>query len=928
MFSLGNNGSLIFEDNSNHRIEIKESLLKELDEHSVASFPEGSTIIYDREEMDFYKVSFADKSILVLFRDSIRCHFKKINASIHIFSFEHLKLILNSLNYNCPVYFSNKTKRQVFIDITKIEETKINFEVDEVEIEEYKEEYEQKSKDIFNKANNLYKQSKNNEVISYEYISQNFNNYFSHYNTKVENLTSDFEYIITRERRSIHNDINSFLSNLDVEPKKEEKKENSEEINYSHVYPVCGPHGTGKTITALRIHKSLFTKNIKGIYINLKYYSNNEIKWENKIDNLIKECFFIIDEQSELLDLYKRFIKLNDIYEAIEGIIKFTENKNKKIFFILDQFQNKYNPNNNLLQKLSNYKIFLLSSINDFDVKLNLIYKFEEEVDKENNNNYEKILSKKIRVLKYNYIENLINKDYYRQQIFINIVKNKIRKYEKDENQVEIEYEYVNSVLEKFSYLPKYFFGYINFYDSISDLLYVEYSNIIKKLDLYLYQKTIDLDEINKLIKNNYLTEKDSKDAKTLKKKIFVEYLRVVPLKYINFTQFKNGEFCFYYSFPFFKKIYDDFNDYVKNKNLFYTTKIESQRGIFFESILKMELRAFQKLNVDGYLEVNSLLKMEPTPEYQIVNTRYFASKNNIFINQITQAKAFDLAIYKPQKKQLILIQSKYIINDNTLKLGKWGYTDCAIEAKNSFNRISKESIENVYFLFMSSYFYNFVDKEKILSEKLVSKKINCLFYSIKNNYFTYDFSVEIPELQCTETLRIVPYPDYYEEQKAFGKINSKIRKQKVKIDKKEKTLLQKKKLISVDLNDLHREIIDFIKKRIVDKDNIINNLGLFKKIKNFNAKNKTIKLDKDKEYCLLLNLTKFGKFDLNKNLGLIYYDNLISYYYDFIEIKNYDNFEKLIDQFDNLENNCYYIIGVKSEKSNYNDKKDNLTQI
>ena len=75
---------------------------------------------------------------------------------------------------------------------------------------------------------------------------------------------------------------------------------------------------------------------------------------------------------------------------------------------------------------------------------------------------------------------------------------------------------------------------------------------------------------------------------------------------------------------------------------------------------------------------------------------------------------------------------------------------------------------ENVYQFLETHVAVKNGDKEKILSEKLVSKKINCLFYSIKNNYFTYDFSVEIPELQCTETLRIVPYQDYYEEQKAY----------------------------------------------------------------------------------------------------------------------------------------------------------------
>ena len=44
--------------------------------------------------------------------------------------------------------------------------------------------------------------------------------------------------------------------------------------------------GIGKTITSLFIHKSLFLKGIKGIYLNIKYYSNQMISWERKMETL------------------------------------------------------------------------------------------------------------------------------------------------------------------------------------------------------------------------------------------------------------------------------------------------------------------------------------------------------------------------------------------------------------------------------------------------------------------------------------------------------------------------------------------------------------------------------------------------------------------------------------------------------------------
>jgi len=54
----------------------------------------------------------------------------------------------------------------------------------------------------------------------------------------------------------------------------------------------------------------------------------------------------------------------------------------KKFFLIIDQYQKKYNSNN-ILNLFSKYKIFLLSSINDTDVKNYLILTYQEKSIKE-----------------------------------------------------------------------------------------------------------------------------------------------------------------------------------------------------------------------------------------------------------------------------------------------------------------------------------------------------------------------------------------------------------------------------------------------------------------------------------------------------------------------------------------------------------------
>ena len=96
------------------------------------------------------------------------------------------------------------------------------------------------------------------------------------------------------------------------------------------------------------------------------------------------------------------------------------------------------------------------------------------------------------------------------------MIKTKIKGYEKDEKKVEIEFKSIYNILKNFNFLPKYFFGYINFYNSIFDLLFNEYSNIIKKLNQFMCSKIIGLREIKFLMTKKYLTDKNSSNIQTL----------------------------------------------------------------------------------------------------------------------------------------------------------------------------------------------------------------------------------------------------------------------------------------------------------------------------------------------------------------------------------------------------------------------------
>lgn len=162
---------------------------------------------------------------------------------------------------------------------------------------------------------------------------------------------------------------------------------------------------------------------------------------EKKIEALQNECFYICDNEKELLSLYDKFITKKNIYELFIIINDFIQSKKKvnkenkkikekdnKIYIIIDQYQEMYNMSS-LFDLFKNIKIVLLSSINDFDVKSNLILKYKDEIQKEFNKIEDENI--KSKVIKYNYIEELIDNNFYENKIFQKLIKNKIRKKKK-----------------------------------------------------------------------------------------------------------------------------------------------------------------------------------------------------------------------------------------------------------------------------------------------------------------------------------------------------------------------------------------------------------------------------------------------------------------------------------------------------------------
>lgn len=93
----------------------------------------------------------------------------------------------------------------------------------------------------------------------------------------------------------------------------------------------------------------------------------------------------------------------------------------------------------------------------------------------------------------------MINDNFYEFEIFKEAIKNKIKMKTQDENKVNEEFTFIYYILKKLGFIPKYFFEYLYYYDSILDLLFNEYSNIMKKLEIFLINKIIDIHVIEKI---------------------------------------------------------------------------------------------------------------------------------------------------------------------------------------------------------------------------------------------------------------------------------------------------------------------------------------------------------------------------------------------------------------------------------------------
>ena len=636
---IDENYFLIIYANDDNKLKIEKNMLIEM-----------KKLIYLSENKKFHNekitnvicksktISFSFCNVpFEIFDPPLSCNFINEGKIIPVYSKLHLKLILEKINYNNPYYLENDKKIILNVDNKDLPS------ITKLIIINDGEENKATISNLYYEIKKLYTNEYELGKSTYEFITVNFNEYF-HISV---NLKSKFFYFNTEERGIIFEEIHKFL-----------EKDNKEKL-----LGFCGPYGIGKSITSLFIQKDLYFSNKKkSVYINLKYYYNSEIKDEEKEKAFIKECYFLVDNSEEFYEIFQLIsFKKKNIWIMIEDLVDYLFKKNRKEFFlIIDQYKQKFDEEKNLKNLTKTIKIIILSSINDKDVKYNLIAKLEKEVNQQNfviNFKYDDII-------KYNYILNLFKVNENNLDIFF-----------KDEkgDEITLAKNILNNI---FNNIPKYINLYLYYYKNIVELYNKEYVKIFINIDYFLHAN-ID-DDFFKVIDNK----------EKLNKKNFITKAKNIPLKYINYVQnIQEETFILYYSFPLIKTILNDYNNFIKRKKSYYTEDNESTKGNNFEAILKVILRNYYILPIDGYFEVENLIKMDLINIYTKIDNNYFLNKNIIFINQINRTgKLYDFALYYAKEKNLILFQVKYIIKDSNVK-HKNHYLDSCKEIKELFKK-------------------------------------------------------------------------------------------------------------------------------------------------------------------------------------------------------------------------------------------------
>ena len=782
---------------------------------------------------------------------------KEINGVIY--SFEHLKLILKKYNYKNPVYCQkSKNYFEPLVEPDKIENftflEEINIKENE-NINKYNDIYDLIKKKYIKENLNIF-----SKCIKMELLSMNFEKYFSNQNDAKNDLENQVPIFKTSIRIGLFSQLSKFM----------EKKDK--------IFAICGPCGIGKTFTSLLFQKHLFKLNYNTLYVNLI----NQEEISNLKETLIKETFFLNLNKEKFISLANEIIKsnANSIWDIISLIDEYCSKENINFLLIIDQYRKERDGKDNLL-KLKVKKIFLLSSINDKDVKENLVSQYKGKND-----------------LKFKYV-------YYISFGINDLIK---EKYFKNTN------EKLFNCLIDFNFFPNsinllknvFLWNILDFYNN-------QYYITLKKISNF--YKKYKIDYLSALFTNKKINDSNTKNPESIRKEEFLDNINDIPLKYITYGQRINSNyFELYYAFDYAKSpIENEINNYIGTQR-FKTNSEASLIGGEFENIIKHKFILDKPLfKFDSFITVDKIINMELVNEYKNIEINDLKSKNCVFICQKDfYGEDYDFAILYPKDKKIILIQAKYkISSSNVAKRSQYSDISSISIITNSIFKQLNINNEKIYILYISSLEYNYSNREKVFNV-LNSKEINCIFYSIMKDYFTSDFEKDLSMILPTNSMQIYPYTNEYVPQNY-----SKRKIQEELID----SLMKLEQELKNDNNFIKKEYKKFL--NYLAKTNIKNelksHLGNFEV---FSNNYRFIPKVDFETYLLFFKVQDNREIDFNHELLLAYDNDITLIYYDIKKdkiLKNYsikDNYQY---------KNYYYAIGkwIKDPSLNLEEDSD-----
>ena len=868
--------------------------------------------------VDYSSIIYFD-SLIKAFEDGKNRHFKikndANNKHIYFNLEQHQNLYeIRFLNTENTRYLFYKKKK--YIEIIDKSGKKFEYKIyrDEQLLELVKKHFQKRQ---YSLTNNLGENIKNKDIYKYDSIkikyndsqNENFVNLFEMNNKKKTSekysLTlnfdnyfnvkdDDFSYIETNEREELEKKLLDFV--IDSESK---------------IFCLTGISGTGKSITLLHFLKNYNT--LLRCYFNVR-----ELFKFGDEELLFKEAFKLFTDNNQFSETINELKKQNfkNIWDKILFILERLSDLTTKIL-VFDQYKTNYDPNfaniTYICNHLENVKIILCSSINDDNLRTNVIE--TNWLTKINNKN----------IFKFHYIENNL----------VNLEES--LKANKD----------LHSLMKDFDYSPKIVNIFKTKYNDCSENTKKEFIKEI--LDFYTnnitnfyIERKIHIYEKYKII----VTYIENEELLNIRQ--FIEILDFLPLKYIRIIK-KDDMFIIKYAFPFlyypFRFVYlNELKSFARldisnsNKNSQIGNYIDDLVNLKFDILNEFDGKKIKKKiivdRISGFQKVfQAINENNYGSEYKLFFISYFNKIEKefnakdifdgtsiIFIEQYYQGKDFDGGLLIPFNNiegnfELYIYQTS--VNKKEHFTRNYIYSRYQ-KIKNEFEEKFGIKIVNGYF----SYILLFENPDIRTATHCVNNYLNYIYYSLNKNEFVDSNNKKISQFLTRNSLiyessEISYFSDFQKEFDFFKNclMYNKAEKQffNLKATKNISYLNKKIKLVfeSDDIKDKEKlESIMEKSKNVINEINmkIKNNNKMIEKIKSLNIKEEEYEknlLKKDSEIkiitCNSLKEAKKNSNEYSKKLKYIQdkfeklKDILIYFNQDVKEFLNFENEELII---------------------------------